>query len=601
MYGLNSTEQIHKLQHHIANDFPKGHIIAQESRSLAKQVSLGRTAFMEKMEVYSEQEYKKLSMGKQQIMYHAHIGLNTWKETADALKFLYDQGQKENLLIHRAGICLDRRMGLPKKMRLQMPAETGPELMDDADWMQLGRAAPIQPHMGDFMIGFPASMENTILALKAGVTTIGNLSQFFAHEIPIWTAPLTTSVETAKAICLLGEFRAKGVMLHSYLEDGFGALFHHCETIAGWAFMEKYLVQELMGAKLSHCIGGLTSDPVKRAGWVFALDQIHDSDCIGSMFYGDTISFGRHFTRNQGLISEYLLWDIMAQLECPTGHAVLPIPVTESIRVPSKEEILDAHILGHRIEETARRLHPFTDFSQSRKFANHVVTQGRQIFQNSLDFLKDTGVDITDPVSMLFLLKKLGPQWFESFFTKDDCLEDSDSQFGLTDISQLSQACLEANSLFFQSAKVKKKLGGKKIITASTDVHEHGIRILSKLLAQAGAGIVELGAEISVDKVVAAASENNADLLCISTHNGMALEFATQVKEKMGLQKLDIPIIMGGVLNQKNEDASLPVCVIKELKALGIHPYERIEEKIAFVLEDNSPNTLGGNPDKRED
>ncbi len=43
--------------------------------------------------------------------------------------------------------------------------------------------APIQAHMGDFIIGFPASTENTVFALQAGVTTIGNLSQFFAMRL----------------------------------------------------------------------------------------------------------------------------------------------------------------------------------------------------------------------------------------------------------------------------------------------------------------------------------------------------------------------------------------------------------------------------------
>ena len=60
------------------------------------------------------------------------------------------------------------------------------------------------------------------------------------------------------------------------------------------------------------------------------------------MVYGDTISFGTDFNQNRGLVAEYLLWDIMTQLECPTGNAVLPLPVTEALRIPSAEEIADA-------------------------------------------------------------------------------------------------------------------------------------------------------------------------------------------------------------------------------------------------------------------
>ncbi len=121
----------------------------------------------------------------------------------------------------------------------------------------------------------------------------------------------------------MGSLRQRGAVVHSYLEDGFGALFNDCSTIAGWAFLEHYIIEHLLGGKLAHCIGGLTTDPVKRAGWIFALKEIHGSDCLGSMVYGDTISFGDNFAYNRGVVSEYLLWDIMAQLECPTGHAVL--------------------------------------------------------------------------------------------------------------------------------------------------------------------------------------------------------------------------------------------------------------------------------------
>ena len=48
-------------------------------------------------------------------------------------------------------------MGLPKSHREGIPAETGPMLENPEDWMQVGQVAPIQPHMGDFMIGFPAA------------------------------------------------------------------------------------------------------------------------------------------------------------------------------------------------------------------------------------------------------------------------------------------------------------------------------------------------------------------------------------------------------------------------------------------------------------
>jgi len=121
---------------------------------------------------------------------------------------------------------------------------------------------------------------NTFLEGQEAV--IGNLSQFFAHEVPMWQDSVATTVATVKAISLMGALQEHGTLVHSYLEDGFGALFCDCATTAGWAYLERYIVEDLLGARLAHCIGGLTTDPVKRAGWIFALHEIHDrKDILG--------------------------------------------------------------------------------------------------------------------------------------------------------------------------------------------------------------------------------------------------------------------------------------------------------------------------------
>ena len=399
-----------------ATPLPETTSLYLEAKQAAEQISIGRTAAFDRWGVSSEAEFKQGCIKEGRITYHAHIGMGNWQLTTQALEFLWDEGNREGAEIHRAGLCLDRRMGLPEQHRSGAAAETGPMLETATDWGEIGQRTPIQPHMGDFMIGFPSSFANTVHALRAGVTTIGNLSQFFSHEAPGWKDPVMTAVETTKAIALLARFRGQGVMLHSYLEDGFGALFFDCTTIAGWAFMERYIVEDLMGAKLSHCIGGLTSDPVKRAGWVFALDRIHQGECVGSMFYGDTISFTKNFDQNRAMIAEYMLWDIMAQMACPTGHAVLPLPVTEAIRAPSAQEILEAQVMGQRVEETARRLLPRMDFSDSHKFSDQMLHHGRQVFQNAMAGLAQAGVDTGNPLEMLYTLKMIGPALFEEQF-----------------------------------------------------------------------------------------------------------------------------------------------------------------------------------------
>jgi methylmalonyl-CoA mutase cobalamin-binding subunit len=580
-----------KIKVILETELPPKDLAIKEGLALVGDIRIGRSAFMEKMGVSSELEYKRRCIKNKQIMYHAHIGMNTWQDTVEALTRLQHAAKDSGFVMDRAGICLDRRMGLPPEHRNRIPAETGPMLETQKDWMEVGRVVPIQPHMGDFMIGFPASIENTRRALAAGVTTIGNLSQFFSHEVPSWSDSVTTAVETVKAISIMGALQNKGVLVHSYLEDGFGALFHDCATIAGWALLEKYIVEELLGAKISHCIGGLTSDPVKRAGWVFALHEIHRHDGIGSMFYGDTISFDTDKIQNQGRVAEYLMWDIMAQLECPGGHAVLPLPDTEALRIPSAAEIAEAQWYGRQIEAAARRLWPHIDFSAAHDFSSKVAAAGKTVFENAMAGLKAAGVDVSDPVRMLYVLKALGPADFEAMFGAGNTNANAPRErqpVVSTDIYALTRDYIKAHAHLFDKPGSRRILEGRKILLASTDVHEHAIMIMHELLTRAGAEIINLGAETGPDQIARTADAGEVEAVMISTHNGMALEYAKRLKAELAGRKIDLPVVMGGILNQKVEDAALPVDVTSDLKALGFYPSPRLEGRFRKLLEHNT-------------
>lgn len=535
------------------------------ARSAASQVTIGQSLFLKQQGYSSELDYKRQCIRDGRIMYHAHIGMNDMDLTSAALRSIHHRLDGQGFRMDRAGFALDRRMGLPSPLWAGTAAETGPMLESQRDWSALAQSAPIQPHLGDFMIGQPASFVNTLQALRIGCTTIGNLSQFFTFEAPGWGDRITTSVETLKAITLLAEFREQGCMLHSYLEDGYGALFKHCATVAAWAMLEYYLVEELIGAKLTHCIGGLTCDPVKRSGWVLALQKIHHGDLVGSMIYGDTISFSQDFDKNRAVTSEYLLWDILTQIYSPSGHAVLPLPVTEAIRIPSAEEIIEAQCFGRQIEQSARRLFPHVDFSKAEAFAERICRSGKTIFDNALAGLQDSGVDIRNPLQLLYVLKQMGPQTFEALFAAQITEQDSD----LTDMYLLSKRVVDEHRALFDSPELKAKIKGKRLLLASTDVHEHAIGALAQLLGEAGAEVTNLGAEQSPDQILKILRSNSLDALLLSTHNGMALEYAQQLQSAMVAEQINLPVIIGGVLNQKVEGQALPVPVVEELKSLG--------------------------------
>ena len=550
-----------------AVDLPRAARLREQAAADAAAIEIGRSAFLRQQGYASELDYKRAAMRDGRITWHAHIGMNDIDATAGALAHIHQELSARGQQLDRAGVALDRRMGLPAERRAAAAAETGPLLAAPDDWRQLAQAAPIQPHLGDFMIGQPASLENTVQALRIGCTTIGNLSQYFTFEAPGWSDSAATARVTAESVFLLGALRERGVMLHSYLEDGNGALFRYCASVAAWAMLERYIVEELIGARLSHCIGGLTSDPLRRAGWVLALQQIHHGDHVGSMIYGDTISFGPDFEVNRALTAEYLTWDIMAQLHTPSGHAVLPLPVTEAIRIPSADEIIEAQVFGRRIEQSARRLYPHVDFAPAQAFADRVYAQGRRIFDNALQGLRDCGADLQDPVRLLFLLKLIGAQNFENWFVDDPAARQD-----VTDIYALAQDVVETHRPLFADPELRARIQGKRFVVASSDVHEHAAGALAQLLGEAGATVEYLGAEQAPNDLVTALARSDADALLLSTHNGMALEYARQLRELLELEGLLQPVVMGGVLNQKVDNQELPVPVVEELRALGMRP-----------------------------
>ena len=71
--------------------------------------------------------------------------------------------------------------------------------------------------------------------------------------------------------------------------------------------------------------------------------------------------------------------------------------------------------------------------------------------------------------------------------------------------------------------------------------------------------------------IVTAAVAGSADFIAVSTYNGVALDYVTALRKAMSEAGLDIPVFIGGKLNQVPEgsNTSLPVDVSAALGELG--------------------------------
>ena len=96
----------------------------------------------------------------------------------------------------------------------------------------------------------------------------------------------------------IGAMAARGGLVHSYLDDGPAMQFNHYGGYLGWAALELHIVEELLGARLAHCYGGLVPNPAHRAIVGLALDHLRDGDSLGSMVYGNTVEYGPDRQRN---------------------------------------------------------------------------------------------------------------------------------------------------------------------------------------------------------------------------------------------------------------------------------------------------------------
>ncbi|HEY5422654.1 MAG TPA: hypothetical protein VIK05_04250, partial [Ilumatobacteraceae bacterium] len=383
-----------------------GRQLIEEGRQAAPH-EVPLTAFLRANEASSEAEYKRRCRDNGRVMYHMHVGLSTWSATEAALAEVHAGLTEHGHSVDRFGVALDRAMGIVESQRDLALKETGPRIGPD-EWRRLGEAAPIQPHLGDYMIGFPAGFENTLHALKAGVTTIGNVGQYTAYNLLGGSDEVLVTEQTVRALAAIGALRARGALAHSNLEDGSATQASHFGGYVGWAALELYVVEELIGARLTHCYGNTIQDPEHRAIVHFALDDLRNRDSIGSMVYGNTVDHrAGDRQRNIDAVTRQLMCDIAVQLRRPTGHAVNPVPLTEAERIPTAAEIVEIQLLAREIERDVRSSPALLDWPRLERLGAETAAYAIEFRDRALAVLDDDGVDVRDAAQVLLALRRL--------------------------------------------------------------------------------------------------------------------------------------------------------------------------------------------------
>jgi len=569
-------------------DLPATAELVAAAGALAEGVRVSPCAFLREYGVDCEATYKQARMAEGAVMLHAQVGYRDPEKSRLAYRDIHGRLAADGIRLDRYGICLDWSMGYPAQRRSSMPRGTGLILDGPEAFAALTACAPVAPHFGDFVIGTPAALENTVAALGAGATSIGNLGQYFTFRQPHWDDDVTTTAETVKALALIAA-QPEPVIVHSNLDDGFAATFRDAACAFGAVLIERYIVETLLGARLAHCYGHTYSDPLLRLAFQRALAGT--GDCPGTMVYGNTTAYGADHAANYAALASYLLVDIYAQRSLPTGHAINPVPVTEAQRIPEIDEIVDAHRFAARLLERSAPLDPLIDPAAAEGLAERLVEGGERFRDNILGGMAAAGVDSADPFELLLGLRRLGARELEARFGPGE-LEDGPGgpvRGQLVASATLNDLEARGRALAAELDGDQRDLiggAGLRACLATTDVHEYGKVLVESLLGSLDVMVVDAGVSIDPEALATSAREARADFIAISTYNGVALGFVRQLTQALSDARLSMPVFIGGKLNQIPEasNTSLPVDVSQELRDAGATPCHGVDDMLSRLV-----------------
>ncbi|NBO27571.1 MAG: hypothetical protein EBU96_12440 [Actinobacteria bacterium] len=251
----------------------------------------------------------------------------------------------------------------------------------------------------------------------------------------------------------------------------------------------------------------------------------------------------------------------------------MPVPVTEAIRVPTPEEIIDVQTIAHHTKAKLDSIYEVTNWQGLETRSQELVKYGNRFFDNLINGLSDLGVDIKDPLKLLLAVRRLGPSQLEKNFgvgtPTEDPLFDGYEPLVATDVlkdflserTRIREVVRPANWILNKSHKP---------VIASSDVHEIGMRLVIDAVESLDIKPVIGTVGIDPDELAELALQENATAVLISTHNGMALSYAKALLSELTLRDISPQVIIGGRLNQEIEGEDMPVDVTDQLIDLGI-------------------------------
>jgi methylmalonyl-CoA mutase C-terminal domain/subunit len=112
------------------------------------------------------------------------------------------------------------------------------------------------------------------------------------------------------------------------------------------------------------------------------------------------------------------------------------------------------------------------------------------------------------------------------------------------------------------------------------DGHDRGVKVIARILRDAGYEVIYTGLFQTPDTVAAAAEQEDVDMVGLSMLSGAHMTLAPKVVEKLREKDLNIPVVVGGIVPNRD---------IVKLQELGVTavltPGATAQEIIATISE----------------
>lgn len=585
---MNITDKEYLLSL-VPEELPDWRQLAEEGRKIGEGLEVNKTRFLKEKGCDNLFDYKLKRLKEGELTWQTIMGLASLDDQVKGHEYLDEFGKRTGVVIDSAMVIANMLTAIPEDKRANAPKGTSFVLEKYADYEDIAEAASIQPCFNDFHIGTPNSVECTKNAIRVGSSYIGVLAQF-TWDYPGCSDDIKNMSETVKAISMIASRYDEKFAVDTYLDDGIPSYMLDLASYMGYALLEKYIVTELCGARYVVGFGQLMDKTIPKVSILLALsDLLKQDDQPGvSYIFSNTIDHWDHdLEANYGFLCTEVLMEVLVEKKYKTGVSILPIPITEKVAVPTPQSIANIHAASRRVAEKAEEWEDLMDYTKIEETRDILKERGVQFYNNVINGLKEAGVDVTDPLRMLLLLKRISPIKLEQLFHQsildgsDDVKPYVPTSMAKRSIDTRDEIVENINS---NMPTAKEKISDRKILVLSGDGHWYGQFVVAGVLSKLGADVVDGGVGMDAIDVLDLADEVNVSDICISVHNGQALDYAKQLMELSKDRENDYRFFMGGKLNGIVDGNSEPIDVTDRIEAVGVYTSDTVEELVEKLI-----------------